>query len=157
MRCIARAVSYRLHPTNVFTRAVPYRYLPANILQVLLDHTNEECICRGTDLDHGIGNRDLICLMCAKLKFQTSKFSPLVHFDIYSLFFLKLLPGTRNLAGLWGGFHREVKSAAALTCQLVRVQEEMNHRASKWNSLAFRSTASHRLATSTYSYKYHTW
>ena len=40
----------------------------------LVRHTNQEYICPGTDLDHGIGNRDLICLMCAKLKFQTSNF-----------------------------------------------------------------------------------
>ena len=50
---------------------------------------------------------------------------------------------------------REVKSAGALTSQLVRVQGEIYHWAGKGNSLAFRSTASHRLATSTYSYKYH--
>ena len=50
---------------------------------------------------------------------------------------------------------REVKSAGALTSQLVRVQGEIYHWAGKGNSLAFRSTASHRLAKSTYSYKYH--
>ena len=49
---------------------------------------------------------------------------------------------------------REVKSAGALTSQLVRVQGEIYHWAGKGNSLAFRSTASHRLAKSTYSYKY---
>ena len=37
----------------------------------------------------------------------------------------------------------------------MRVQGEIYHWAGKGNSLAFRSTASHRLAKSTYSYKYH--
>ena len=103
MRCIARAVSYRLHPTNVFTRAVPYRYLPANILQVLLDHTNEECICRGTDLDHGIGNRDLICLMCAKSKFPSGSFK-LQNSARWSLKKINKLPGYHKptiVADLW--------------------------------------------------------
>ena len=89
MRCIARAASYRSHRTNMFTRAVPYRHLAPDkhvhkscAIQTptgkhstgIVDHTNQEYIFPGTDLDHGIGNRDLICLMCAKSKFPSGSF-----------------------------------------------------------------------------------
>ena len=115
----------------------------------IVDHTNQEYIRLGTDLDHGIGYRDLICLMCAKLKFQTSKFNPLVVFK--KQLFTRYQKPSRSLFFC----QRDLKSALALTSQLVRVQGEMYHWAGKGNSLAFRSTASHRLAISMYSYKYH--
>ena len=62
----------------------------------IVDHTNQEQICLGIDLDHGIGNRDLISLMCAKLKFQTPKFNPLVLLKFF--FFTRYHKPSRSLA-----------------------------------------------------------
>ena len=75
----------------MFTRAVPYRHLAPDkhvhkscAIQTptgkhstgIVDHTNQEYIFPGTDLDHGIGNRDLICLMCANSNFKIQPVSP---------------------------------------------------------------------------------
>ena len=66
-----RAVSYRSHPTKHVHKSCAIQIPTGEHSTGLEDHTNQEYICPGTDLDHGVGNRDLICLMCAKSKFQT--------------------------------------------------------------------------------------
>ena len=82
------------------------------------------------------------------MQIQTSKFSPLV--PLKKKLLTRYLKPSRSLFFC----QREVKSAAALTSRLVRVKGEICRWAGKGNSLAFRSTASQRLAKSTYSYKY---
>ena len=69
----------------------------------LVRHTNQEYICPGTDLDHGIGNRDLICLMCAKSKFPSGSFK-LQNSARWSLKKINKLPGYHKptiVADLW--------------------------------------------------------